>query len=111
MPVLIDRYRLAVRTIYHYRLVPVDQYGHFCKFCYINVKKLKMLGTFRPQPCGSPRTLRMTPLAKFALLHQWAGVLTFLNTVDTRFPTLLIGRGGARGGRGPTAAGEVLLFE
>jgi hypothetical protein len=34
----------------------------------------------------------MTPVAKFALLQQWAGVLTFLNTVDTPFPMVLIGR-------------------
>jgi hypothetical protein len=56
------------------------------------MKKSKVLGTFRPQPCGSPWTLRMTPVAKFTLLQQWEGVLKFLNTVDTPFPMVLIGR-------------------
>jgi hypothetical protein len=55
-------------------------------------KKSKVLGSFRPQPCGSPWTFKMTRVAELALLRQWAGVLTFLNTVDIPFPMVLIGR-------------------
>ena len=65
MPVLIDRYRPASG-------LPVDQYGHFCNFCYINVKKSKVLGTSQTQPCGSPWTLRMTlrPNLRFYSIRQ-----------------------------------------
>jgi hypothetical protein len=43
-----------------------------------------VLGSFRPQTCGSPWTLRMTPAAELSLLRQWAGVLTFLNLLNTK---------------------------
>ena len=73
----------------------IVDHGQFYKFCYINVKKSKVLGTFQTHSYGSPWTLRMTPAAELAHVQHSAGVLTFLNTGDTPFPMVLIGRAGA----------------
>jgi hypothetical protein len=51
-----------------------------------------VLGTFLLQPCEPPWTLRIIPAAELTLLQQSARVLTFLNTGDTPFPMVLIGR-------------------
>ena len=62
--------------------VPVDQYGHLHNFCYVSVKKAKVLGSILTRPCGSRGTLRMTPVADLALLQYGEGGVTFQRMLE-----------------------------